>query len=145
MGRNSNDYLDFSNTANVSNQASNLYDKEETENNIENAQDVDHEPQKKEVEEPKNEVEESKNEIEESKKEIEESKKEKKKPEYKGELGSILNEESSGHKFIGFNIDMDISDRLDSFCEGKPRGTKTRLVNLILRNGLDNIENKGKL
>ncbi|EGQ1722241.1 hypothetical protein [Staphylococcus aureus] len=138
MGRNSNDYLDFSNTANVSNQASNLYDKEETENNIENAQDVDHEPQKKEVEEPKNEVEESKN-------EIEESKKEKKKPEYKGELGSILNEESSGHKFIGFNIDMDISDRLDAFCEGKPRGTKTRLVNLILRNGLDNIENKGKL
>ncbi|MCR0949612.1 hypothetical protein NEL14_13475 [Staphylococcus aureus] len=138
MGRNSNDYLDFSNTANVSNQASNLYDKEETENNIENAQDVDHEPQKKEVEEPKNEV-------EESKKEIEESKKEKKKPEYKGELGSILNEESSGHKFIGFNIDMDISDRLDAFCEGKPRGTKTRLVNLILRNGLDNIENKGKL
>ncbi|HDE3239187.1 TPA: hypothetical protein PC799_002769 [Staphylococcus aureus] len=131
MGRNSNDYLDFSNTANVSNQASNLYDKEETENNIENAQDVDHEPQKKEVEEPKNEV--------------EESKKEKKKPEYKGELGSILNEESSGHKFIGFNIDMDISDRLDAFCEGKPRGTKTRLVNLILRNGLDNIENKGKL
>lgn len=124
MGRNSNDYLDFSNTANVSNQASNLYDKEETENNIENAQDVDHEPQKKEVEEPK---------------------KEKKKPEYKGELGSILNEESSGHKFIGFNIDMDISDRLDAFCEGKPRGTKTRLVNLILRNGLDNIENKGKL
>ncbi|HDE4216023.1 hypothetical protein I3F40_12655 [Staphylococcus aureus] len=138
MGRNSNDYLDFSNTANVSNQASNLYDKEETENNIENAQDVDHEPQKKEVEEPKKEVEESKN-------EIEESKKEKKKPEYKGELGSILNEESSGHKFIGFNIDMDISDRLDAFCEGKPRGTKTRLVNLILRNGLDNIENKGKL
>ncbi|HDF1608876.1 MULTISPECIES: hypothetical protein [Staphylococcus] len=131
MGRNSNDYLDFSNTANVSNQASNLYDKEETENNIENAQDVDHEPQKKEVEEPK--------------KEVEESKKEKKKPEYKGELGSILNEESSGHKFIGFNIDMDISDRLDAFCEGKPRGTKTRLVNLILRNGLDNIENKGKL
>ncbi|EZW26982.1 hypothetical protein V119_02711, partial [Staphylococcus aureus 37(18S2S5-05)] len=93
---------------------------------------------KKEVEEPKKEVEESKN-------EIEESKKEKKKPEYKGELGSILNEESSGHKFIGFNIDMDISDRLDAFCEGKPRGTKTRLVNLILRNGLDNIENKGKL
>lgn len=131
MGRNSNDYLDFSNTANVSNQASNLYDKEETENNIENAQDVDHEPQKNEVEESKNE--------------IEESKKEKKKPEYKGELGSILNEESSGHKFIGFNIDMDISDRLDAFCEGKPRGTKTRLVNLILRNGLDNIENKGKL
>lgn len=124
MGRNSNDYLDFSNTANVSNQASDLYDKEETENNIENAQEVDHEPQKNEVEE---------------------SKKEKKKPEYKGELGSILNEESSGHKFIGFNIDMDISDRLDAFCEGKPRGTKTRLVNLILRNGLDNIENKGKL
>ncbi|MCQ9944821.1 hypothetical protein [Staphylococcus aureus] len=124
MGRNSNDYLDFSNTANVSNQASDLYDKDETDNNIENAQEVDHEPQKNEVEE---------------------SKKEKKKPEYKGELGSILNEESSGHKFIGFNIDMDISDRLDSFCEGKPRGTKTRLVNLILRNGLDNIENKGKL
>ncbi|HDK4782624.1 TPA: hypothetical protein PSX90_002684 [Staphylococcus aureus] len=124
MGRNSNDYLDFSNTANVSNQASDLYDKEETENNIENAQEVDNEPQKNEVEE---------------------SKKEKKKPEYKGELGSILNEESSGHKFIGFNIDMDISDRLDAFCEGKPRGTKTRLVNLILRNGLDNIENKGKL
>ncbi|HDZ7913116.1 TPA: hypothetical protein QIZ36_002523 [Staphylococcus aureus] len=124
MGRNSNDYLDFSNTANVSNQDSDLYDKEETENNIENAQEVDHEPQKNEVEE---------------------SKKEKKKPEYKGELGSILNEESSGHKFIGFNIDMDISDRLDAFCEGKPRGTKTRLVNLILRNGLDNIENKGKL
>ncbi len=124
MGRNSNDYLDFSNTANVSNQASDLYDKDKTDNNIENAQEVDHEPQKNEVEE---------------------SKKEKKKPEYKGELGSILNEESSGHKFIGFNIDMDISDRLDSFCEGKPRGTKTRLVNLILRNGLDNIENKGKL
>lgn len=124
MGRNSNDYLDFSNTANVSNQDSDLYDKEETENNIENAQEVDHEPQKNEVEA---------------------SKKEKKKPEYKGELGSILNEESSGHKFIGFNIDMDISDRLDAFCEGKPRGTKTRLVNLILRNGLDNIENKGKL
>ncbi|MBA1384409.1 hypothetical protein HIP83_11490 [Staphylococcus coagulans] len=124
MGRNSNDYLDFSNTANVSNQASDLYDKDETDNNIENAQEVDHEPQKNEVEE---------------------SKKEKKKPEYKGELGSILNEESSGHKFIGFNIDMDISDRLDAFCEGKPRGTKTRLVNLILRNGLDNIENKGKL
>ncbi|HDD4216998.1 hypothetical protein [Staphylococcus simulans] len=124
MGRNSNDYLDFSNTANVSNHASDLYDKDETDNNIENAQEVDHEPQKNEVEE---------------------SKKEKKKPEYKGELGSILNEESSGHKFIGFNIDMDISDRLDAFCEGKPRGTKTRLVNLILRNGLDNIENKGKL
>ncbi|HFD7743939.1 hypothetical protein [Staphylococcus aureus] len=124
MGRNSNDYLDFSNTANVSNQASDLYDKDETDNNIENVQEADHEPQKNEVEE---------------------SKKEKKKPEYKGELGSILNEESSGHKFIGFNIDMDISDRLDAFCEGKPRGTKTRLVNLILRNGLDNIENKGKL
>ncbi|EHD0803051.1 hypothetical protein [Staphylococcus aureus] len=124
MGRNSNDYLDFSNTANVSNHASDLYDKDEIDNNIENAQEVDHEPQKNAVEE---------------------SKKEKKKPEYKGELGSILNEESSGHKFIGFNIDMDISDRLDAFCEGKPRGTKTRLVNLILRNGLDNIENKGKL
>lgn len=69
----------------------------------------------------------------------------KKKAEYKGELGSLLNDVEVGHKFTGFNIDNDIVQRLDAFCEGKPRGTKTKLVNLILRNGLDNIESKGKL
>lgn len=69
----------------------------------------------------------------------------KKKTEYKGELGNLLNDVEVGHKFTGFNIDNDIVQRLDAFCEGKPRGTKTKLVNLILRNGLDNIESKGKL
>lgn len=69
----------------------------------------------------------------------------KKKAEYKGELGNLLNDVEVGHKFTGFNIDNDIVQRLDAFCEGKPRGTKTKLVNLILRNGLDNIESKGKL
>ncbi|HEA0113337.1 TPA: hypothetical protein RU532_002641 [Staphylococcus aureus] len=124
MGRNSNSFIDFNNTANVNNQASDLYEKNELEDTNESVEEVDHEQENNE---------------------LQDLKKEKKKTEYKGELGSILNEESSGHKFIGFNIDMDISDRLDAFCEGKPRGTKTRLVNLILRNGLDNIENKGKL
>ncbi|HDA2324807.1 TPA: hypothetical protein ACF9CH_002877 [Staphylococcus aureus] len=69
----------------------------------------------------------------------------KKRTEYKGELGNLLNDVEVGHKFTGFNIDNDIVQRLDAFCEGKPRGTKTKLVNLILRNGLDNIESKGKL
>ncbi|HDB3129691.1 TPA: hypothetical protein O6L53_002749 [Staphylococcus aureus] len=124
MGRNSNSFIDFNNTANVNNQESDLYEKNELEDTNESVEEVDHEQENNE---------------------LQDLKKEKKKTEYKGELGSILNEESSGHKFIGFNIDMDISDRLDAFCEGKPRGTKTRLVNLILRNGLDNIENKGKL
>lgn len=152
MGRESKDYLNtnnkpmsFEDTAKSSNDyESNNTDKDNLESNNEK---INVEVKEQEQEQSNNTVTEDQ-ELEKNNDDQEVLKSNdsnKKKAEYKGELGNLLNDVEVGHKFTGFNIDNDIVQRLDAFCEGKPRGTKTKLVNLILRNGLDNIESKGKL